>query len=417
MSPSPTLAEIYAEAARAIARVLQGESLSDALPAGRHPAVQDYVYGSLREYGLGDALLARLLRRPASDPEVRALLLCALHALRRERRPAHTLVDQAVAACNRLGTVAAKGLVNGVLRNFLRQRAELERLIATDEVARYQHPRWWIERLRAQYPDRWAAVLEASNRHPPMSLRVNRRRVARDAYLARLHELGLEAAAVGEFGVRLERPRPVSELPGFTEGEVSVQDAGAQHAASLLQVVDGQRVLDACAAPGGKTGHLLELANIELVALDQHPGRVARIEQNLARLGLTAMVRVADAAVVEEWWDGREFDRILLDAPCTGSGVVRRHPDIKWLRREADIGSFAAQQRRLLEALWRVLARGGKLLYVTCSVFAEENRLQIAEFLARHSDARSLAGLLPHDGQLLPAAEHDGFYYALLEKL
>ena len=417
MSASPALAEIYIEAARAVARVRQGESLSEALPAGRHPAVQDYVYGTLRDYGVGDALLAHLLRRPASDPLVHALLLCALHALRRERRPAHTLVDQAVSACAGLQVGAAKGLVNAVLRNFLRRRDELERLVAADEVAHYRHPRWWIERLRAQYPAHWSAILEAGNGRPPMTLRVNRRRVARDAYLARLREAGLEAEAVGADGVQLARPRPVAELPGFAEGEVSVQDAGAQHAAPLLDLADGLRVLDACAAPGGKTGHLLESADVDLLALDQHPARAERIVQNLARLGLTATVRVADAGAVDEWWDGRFFDRVLLDAPCTGSGVVRRHPDIKWLRRETDIGGFVVQQRRLLDALWWVLAQGGKLLYVTCSVFAEENRLQIADFLARHPDARALPDAPAHDGQLLPTPGHDGFYYASLAKL
>lgn len=399
-----------------MARVLRGDSLSEALPPGRHAAVQDYVYGTLREYGIGDALLAQLLRRPAADPEVRALLLCALHGLRRERRPAHTLVDQAVRACACLGAVAAKGLVNAVLRNYLRRREELEGSIAADEVARHQHPSWWIARLRAQYPDAWSGVLEAGNAHPPMTLRVNGRRLTRDAYLARLTHAGIEAETVGASGVRLARPCPVHELPGFAEGEVSVQDAAAQHAAPLLALADGQRVLDACAAPGGKTGHLLESAEIDLLALDQNPSRVARIEQNLERLGLRATVQVADAAALDDWWDGQPFDRVLLDAPCTGSGVVRRHPDIKWLRREADIAGFAAQQRRLLEALWRVVAQGGTLLYVTCSVFAEENRLQIADFLARHADARLCRVPLPHDGQLLPDTGHDGFYYALLAK-
>src|SRR5690606_35653654 len=286
------------------------------------------------------------------------------------------------------GAVAAKGLVNAVLRNYLRRREELEGSIAADEVARHQHPSWWIARLRAQYPVAWSGVLEAGNAHPPMTLRVNGRRLTRDAYLARLTHAGIEAETVGASGVRLARPCPVHELPGFAEGEVSVQDAAAQHAAPLLALADGQRVLDACAAPGGKTGHLLESAEIDPLALDQNPSRVARIEQNLERLGLRATVQVADAAALDDWWDGQPFDRVLLDAPCTGSGVVRRHPDIKWLRREADIAGFAAQQRRLLEALWRVVAQGGTLLYVTCSVFAEENRLQIADFLARHADAR-----------------------------
>jgi len=414
--PSPPLADLFADAARAVAAVLDGASLSEALPADRHPAVQDLVYGTLREYGRGDAWLAQLLRRPLNDVAVRALLLCALHALRSERRAAHTVVDQAVRACAQLGHAAAKGLVNAVLRNALRRRAALEQALERDEAARYAHPRWWIERLRRDYPDVWAQILEAGNGHPPMTLRVNRRRLSREAYLQHLREAGIEACAVGDYGIRLARPRPVHALPGFDEGDVSVQDAAAQYAAPLLDLEPGQRVLDACAAPGGKTAQLLETADLDLLALDRDPARAGRIEQNLRRLHLHAEVRVADAGEPEAWWDGRPYDRVLLDVPCTGSGVVRRHPDIKWLRRESDIAGFAAQQRRLLNALWRVLRRGGKLLYITCSVFAEENRLQIADFLARHTDARPLPTALPREGQLLPNDEHDGFYYALLEK-
>jgi 16S rRNA (cytosine967-C5)-methyltransferase len=209
---------------------------------------------------------------------------------------------------------------------------------------------------------------------------------------------------------------PVADVPGFAAGEVSVQDAAAQHTAPLLALVDGLSVLDACAAPGGKAGQILETADVRLVALDRDRARAQRIEQNLARLDLAADVRVADAKDVDRWWDGACFDRILLDAPCTGSGIVRRHPDIKWLRRESDLASFTVQQRQLLEALWRVLASDGKFLYATCSVFPEENRSQIADFLARHPDARLLPISVPGDGQLLPDPEHDGFYYALLEK-
>lgn len=413
---SPPLSEHLCVASRTIARVLQGESLTDALPSGRHPAVQDLVYGSLRAHGVGDALLRPLLRRPLSDVVLRAVLLCALYELRRERAAAHTVVNEAVSACARLGHGAAKGLVNAVLRNYLRQRSTLEARLADSEVAHYQHPQWWIDRLRAAYPDCWEDTLTASNTHPPMTLRVNRRRVSRADYLALLQASGIDAAEVGESGLQLARPRPVQDLPGFAEGLVSVQDAGAQYAALLLDLQDGQRVLDACAAPGGKTGHISELAQVELWALDQSAPRTARISETLQRLGGHAQVKVADAATLDEWWDGRPFDRILLDAPCTGSGVARRFPDIKWLRRESDIESFAAQQQRLLDALWPLLAPGGKLLYVTCSVFPEENRLQTAAFLARHSDASSLPVPLPRAGQLLPDAAHDGFYYALLGK-
>jgi 16S rRNA (cytosine967-C5)-methyltransferase len=411
-----SLAESLASASRLVARVLAGQSLAMSADGVRDPAVQDLVYGTLREYGWGDAVLARLVRGALKDVEVRALLLCALRALRRDRAAAHTVVDQAVSACSRLGHGSAKGLVNAVLRNYLRRRDELEQEVGGEDVARYRHPRWWIDRLRRAYPDAWEAVLAAGNLHPPMSLRVNRRRMGRDAYVAQLTAAGIHAEPIGPDGVRLQRARPVRDLPGFAAGEVSVQDAGAQHAARLLDVADGMRVLDACAAPGGKSGHLLEVAAIDLLALEHDAARAARIEQNLQRLRLEAMVRVADAGDPPAWWDGTPFDRVLLDAPCTGSGVARRYPDIKWLRRDSDIAGFVAQQRRLLDALWRVLAPDGKLLYATCSVFPEENGLQIDDFLARHAQARRLPVALPRAGQLLPDATHDGFYYALLEK-
>ena len=416
MTYAPPLAETLVASSRIIARVLGGESLSETMPAVRQPAVRDTIYGTLREYGVADAILARLLRRPVTDAVVHALLLCALRELRRDRSAAYTVVDQAVSACAALGFAAANGLVNAVLRNYLRRRDELERHAVAGEVGRYRHPQWWIDRLRKAYPDDWQAALDAGNMHPPMTLRVNRRRVDRNLYLQQLHAAGIDADAIGTSGVRLARPMPVSEVPGFAAGEVSVQDAAAQYAASLLAPADGMSVLDACAAPGGKTGHILEAADVHLVALDRDRTRAQRIEQNLTRLDLTADVRVADARSIDEWWDGALFDRILLDAPCTGSGVVRRHPDIKWLRREADVASFAGQQRQLLEALWRVLACDGKFLYATCSVFPEENRLQIVDFLAQHPEARLLPTSLPRNGQLLPDAERDGFYYALLEK-
>jgi 16S rRNA (cytosine967-C5)-methyltransferase len=249
-----------------------------------------------------------------------------------------------------------------------------------------------------------------------MTLRVNRRKRSVEAYLAQLAALGIDARRVGEVAVRLAQPRGVERLPGFAAGEVSVQDAGAQLAAPLLDARDGMRVLDACAAPGGKCAHLLELADLDLLALDRDAERAARIGATHARLGLAAEVRVADAGDPDRWWDGKPFDRVLLDVPCSASGVVRRHPDIKWLRREADLDGFAREQSRLLAALWQVLVPGGKLLYATCSVFAEENGAVIDAFLARHDDARQLPLPGIGGGSLLPDDEHDGFFYALLEK-
>jgi 16S rRNA (cytosine967-C5)-methyltransferase len=417
---APPLSHTLAGASRVVARVLGGASLTAALDEDARgparPAVQDLAYGTLRDYGAPEAILAALARKPIPDRPVRALLLCALHALRHERRAPHTVVDQAVDACVEIGHAAARGFVNALLRNYLRRREALEAGARGSEAARFGYPAWWIERVRRAYPEAWEAVLAAGNAHPGMTLRVNRRMLAVDAYLAKLAARGMDARRVGEAALRLSQPCGVERLPGFAEGEVSVQDAGAQLAAPLLDARDGMRVLDACAAPGGKTAHLLELADIELVAIDRDRARVPRIAANLERLGLAAQIRVADAGDPDGWWDGKPFDRILLDAPCSASGVVRRHPDLKWLRRRADLARFAREQLRLLEALWRVLAADGKLLYATCSVFPEENGAVIDAFLARHDDARRLPLPGLGDGQLLPDGEHDGFFYALLEK-
>jgi 16S rRNA (cytosine967-C5)-methyltransferase len=419
---SQPLAETLAAASRIVGRVIAGRSLGaaladeDALAGGGRPAVADAVYGTLRDYGAPDAIVVALTRKGPPDPSVRALLLCALHELRHARRAPHIVVDQAVAACARLGKGHARGFVNAALRNYLRQRELLERAAARDDVGRFGYPQWWVDRVRTAFPDHWQALLAAGNAHPPLTLRVNRRRAAVEEVLARLDRAEIGARRIGQWAIRLERPRPVHEIPGFGDGEVSVQDAGAQLAAPLLAPGEGMRVLDACAAPGGKTGHLAELADADLVALDRDAARLARIEANLARLGLRARVRHADAADVASWWDGRAFDRILADVPCSASGVVRRHPDIKWLRRAADLAGFAREQLRLLEALWQVLAPGGKLLYATCSVFPEENDAVVAAFAARRSDARRLDVPGLTGGQLLPDDDRDGFFYALLEK-
>ncbi len=414
--PADSLARAFLLAARAVAAVIAGRSLAEVplAPAGELPATrasaQDLAYGALRRFGQGDALLAPLLARPLDKPEVHALLLCALYRLESRPDAVHTVVDQAVQAAGLIARGALRGLVNGVLRSYLRQRETLLAGLKGDE-ATYWHPAWWLRRLRQAYPDAWPQIAAAGNAQPPMSLRVNRRRCTRDDYRARLLAVDIAAEPVGEAALRLARPQPVDALPGFADGWVSVQDAGAQRAAGLLDVAAGQRVLDACAAPGGKTAHLLELADLDLLALEMEAARARRIDENLARLGLSAQVKVTDCRKVKAWWDGRPFDRILADVPCTASGVVRRHPDSKWLRREADIASFARTQRQILDALWPTLAAGGKLLYATCSVFPEENGGQVAGFIA----AMPGAGLLG-EAQLLPQADHDGFYYALLQK-
>lgn len=414
-------------AAATLADVLGGSALHQALPsalrqldtAGERGALQDIVYGSLRQLGRLDAWLDALLERPLTDPQLGWLLRVALYQLAYTRAPAHAVVHNAVTAA---GEGWRRGLANAVLRNFQRRRAELETLADNQPSARWSHPDWWIAKLQSQIPDRWQAVLEASLLHPPFTLRVNCRRGDVAGYLARLADAGMAARQTGADAVTLDRAVPVHALPGFDQGDVSVQDAGAQWAARLLDAQPGMgarlRVLDACAAPGGKSGHILERADVDLLALDSDAARLARVQENLDRLHLYATLLAGDAAHPERWWDGRPFDRILADVPCSASGVVRRNPDIKWLRRPDDIARFAAQQAAMLEALWRLLAPGGTLLYATCSVFHEENAGQVDAFLARHAqDAVRCA--LPEplsDGRLLPDAEHDGFFYALLQK-
>ena len=404
-------------AARVLAAVGGGKSLSEALgvlakePPAARAAAQDVSYGVLRRYAWGQFILARLLSRPLTHAETQSLLLAALYRL--ETRPEATpmVVDQAVAAAGELAGGVFKGLVNGVLRNFLRQRESLLAALAADEEATYQHPRWWLARLRRAHPENWLSIVAVGNSPPPMTLRVNQRRGTVADYMIRLEAAGFSARALGAGGVLLQKPVSVEALPGFFDGFVSVQDAGAQRAAELLAPAPGSRVLDACAAPGGKTAHLLESATLDLLALDIDASRTKRIEENLQRLGLRATIQVADCREVAHWWDGQPFDAILADVPCSASGVVRRQPDIKHLRRESDIRRFVHTQADILDALWPLLKAGGKLLYATCSVFPEENAAQIDAFLVRQSGVERL-----HEEQLLPQDENDGFYYALLRK-
>jgi 16S rRNA (cytosine967-C5)-methyltransferase len=416
------LAPALRDAARMVCRVAGGRSLADEFgrvaedgPQVRRAALVDLTHGTLRRYGWVQAVVAALSHRGAADPLVQALLWCSLYALESGRYADYTVVDQAVRACGLLERWTAKGYVNGLLRTWLRERSAVAARIRANEEARYQHPQWWIDIVRAHYAETWEAALAANNAHPPMTLRVNRRRVAAPAYAERLAAAGIAARALGAEALLLERAVAVERLPGFAEGDVSVQDAGAQRAARLLDLAAGQRVLDACAAPGGKSAHILERAEVRLTALDVDPVRCARIERNLERLSLAATVRAADCTRPEAWWDGVLFDRILADVPCSASGVARRHPDLKWLRRASDLDAFASRQGALLDALWQLLAAGGKLLYVTCSLFPHENAQVVQAFLARARDARSL-DLADGAQQWLPGPEHDGFYYALIQK-
>ena len=461
------LALLLDHVADAVQSVRAGRSLTDALarcPAPARPPTQALSFHVLRWLGAAETL--RRLVAPKTPPAaVDALLLSALALL----WPAgglpyadHTLVDQAVEAARRRAPRSAP-FINAVLRRVVRDRDELVATALVEPLARFNHPAWWIERLQRDWPRQWQRILDADNQHPPMTLRVNARRATAAGYVERLARHTIAAQAGAGQAVTLERPLPVTRLPGFADGDVSVQDAAAQLAARLLlgaatdadadadtgAFVAGDaaaaadphahadpaastrpgrlRVLDACAAPGGKTAQLLELADLDLLALDSSASRLERVEATLARLGLHARLVAADAGDPAAWWDGVPFDAILLDAPCSASGIVRRHPDVRWLRRASDIAALAQTQARLLDALWPLLRRGGRLLYCTCSVFKAEGREQIDAFLQRHADAReSLEPRAP--GHLLPLPDNDatpatgtttvadGFFLALLDK-
>ncbi|TGP44864.1 16S rRNA (cytosine(967)-C(5))-methyltransferase RsmB [bacterium M00.F.Ca.ET.228.01.1.1] len=441
-------------AAQAVGAVRLGAALPAALQsvfvsapegsaAAARGAVQDIAYRTMRRLGTAEWLIARLVKK-APPPHVGHVLACALALLIDDEASAaytpFTVVDQAVRAISaRREFTFAKGLVNAVLRNFLREREQLLTEAQSDEVARWNYPTWWIDAVRRAWPEAWQDVLAAGNTQGPLTLRVNARHSTVEAYLQLLEQHHIAASKAGEHAVKLATPMPVDRIPGFNEGVVSVQDAGAQLAAQLLGVRDGMRVLDACAAPGGKTGHLLELANLQLVALESDVARARRIGENLQRLKLEAEVRIGDAGAPSKWHDDidQPFDRILADVPCSASGIVRRHPDIRWLRRASDIPALIDEQRRILGALWPLVKPGGELLYVTCSIFPEEGELQAQWFGNNHQDAVRLDA----PGQLLPSvarapadtsagshaggfadtsaganSDHDGFFYARFQK-
>lgn len=433
-----SLSDTLAAAAQNVQAVLAGRSLSDSLAAtdaALRASAQAVSFHAMRRLGMATVLREILVPRKPANPLLDALLKVALALLDTAASAAdpatagslgrqvpvyapHTVVDQAVRAADRHKKLKPfKGLVNGVLRRFLRERPHILAQAMQNPLARYNHPAWWVARLREAYPDRWGALLEASDRPGPMALRVNARRARVDHVLEAFRAAGVQAESPANGAIVLAEPRPVQALPGFAQGWWSVQDLSAQLAGSLLPLADGMRVLDACSAPGGKTAHLLERADLRLTALDSDELRLGRVRENLERLGLlhaAVDLRCADAAQPEQWWDGEPFDAILADVPCTASGVVRRHPDIRWLRREEDVARTASLQRRIVDALWSTLKPGGHLLYATCSIFPEEGERQAAAFVRRHADAVRL----PAPGQILPLAVEggDGFFYALFAK-
>ena len=424
------------QAASAVAAVLAGQSLAVALPetlrkvpARQHPMVQNLCYGALRQAPRLQAILDRLLKTPLSpgEQQVRALVITGLYGLLCTRTPGYATVSETVAAAHLLpGKRWAPGLVNAVLRNFLRRRDEVLDAVERIPAARFAHPDWLLQRLRRDWPEHWQQIADANNRQAPMTLRVALDRISRDDYLRMLSRDRIEAHAHPRVAsaVVLAQAREVTEVPGFGQGLVSVQDAGAQLAGWLLDPLPGMRVLDACSAPGGKTGQILERqARLQVVAADIDARRLQRVADNLTRLGRRAQLLEVDVTRCADWWDEVPFERILLDAPCTATGVIRRHPDIKLLRRPSDVAALAAQQRELLRSCWRMLAPGGLLLYATCSVLSEENSAVIDGFLADHSDAVARMPSLEwgHSRgagrQILPGEDDmDGFFYAGLVK-
>ena len=438
---APPLWRLLQHTAAAVQAVLAGKSLTaqlEAVPAALRPGTQALSFQTMRQLGRARALRA-LLAPKAPPPAANALLCTALALCWDEAQapyPGHTLVNQAVEAARRQrSTQAQAGFINACLRRFLREREALVARTDSDVQARWNHPAWWVERLQRDHPALVEAWLAAAQRPAPMTLRVNTARLSVAQYQARLQAAGMPAGqAVGAQGLELVQAVPVQQLPGFAEGDVSVQDAAAQVAAPLLlQGLSSDpaqarplRILDACAAPGGKTGHLLELRpDAQVLALEIDARRAERIHQNLRRLSVQAQVLAADAAQPETWWDGQAFDAVLLDAPCTASGIVRRHPDVRWLRREGDSAQLARTQSLLLDRLWPLLRPGGHLLYCTCSVFRAEGDEVVQAFLGRNTQAI----LRPSPGHLIPGSvgqglsvgdnalgEHDSFYYALLQK-
>lgn len=428
--------QAVAQALAQVRRGVSGTAALDAVPSALRPGVQALLFQVLRQLGRAQALRAQLApRAPALLPDA---LLCSALALAWDADHApyepHTLVNQAVEAAKKTRALQGQAnFLNACLRRFLRERDALVQATDQDTQAQWNHPVWWVQRLQKDHPLHWQSILQANNQAAPMTWRVNIQRITREARQLRWYEAGIASEPVGEQGLVLGQARAVRETPGFDEGLCSVQDAAAQCAAPLLlsglNRPQGKnlRVLDACAAPGGKTAHLLELLDPQdhVIALDIDPLRCERIDQNLQRMGLNAQVLAADAARPQTWWDGQLFDAVLLDAPCTASGIVRRHPDVRWLRRETDVAQLAAIQKNLLNTLWPLVRPGGRLLYCTCSVFKAEGDEQVKTFVGHNTDAQ----LLPSLGHLRPQTiamstaladnlfgDHDGFYYALLEK-
>ena len=379
------------------------------------------AYGAIRFLGENQFFIRKLINKKITNKKIEALLCVALFQLNHDQSNDFTIVNEAVEAAKFINKSWAGSFVNGVLRNFIRQKDNLKSELKNDEEAFYSYPLWWIRLIKEAYNKDWESILLNGNKHPPLTLRINVRKINLKQYEEKLKSESIEYRVLGDIALELTQPIPVEKIPGFIEGEVSVQDFGAQLAAKLLDLKDGQVCLDACSAPGGKTGHMLEIADIELVSIDQQKERLYKVKENLERLQLHAHLKCADLLAIKSWWNDKLFDRILLDTPCSASGVVRRHVDIKWLRRPRDIEMFAKQQKIMLQAMWQLLKKGGKLLYATCSIFPDENQRVIDDFIKKHSDAKEVKWSVDskyskYENQLIPSENHDGFFYALFEK-
>jgi len=426
-----------ATAARIITLVLKQQQSLNAvlrknislLPENERALCQQLCYGVIRWQlplqAIADQLIAKPLKN--KDADIAALLLCGLYQLRSMRLPEHAALSETVNSCKTLGKPWAKGLINASLRNYQRNKQQFEAAIAKTDKAHYAHPKWILNQLQKDWPEDWQSIVEANNQQAPMMLRVNRQQYSRDEYLKWLQEQGFKAKAINGCvdGIELDKPCDVNALPGFFTGAASVQDGAAQHTVELLGIKQNQRILDACAAPGGKTCHILEVEPTnDVVAIDIDAERLLRIKENTQRLDLSAELIAADAGDIDAWWDKKLFDRILIDAPCSGTGVIRRHPDIKVLRRPEDLQSLVNKQQQLLENLWPLLNTGGLIVYTTCSVFKQENELQVMNFLQKHPEAEEIkrspppASPRPVGYQRLPGEGNmDGFYYVCIRKI
>lgn len=418
-------------AANCVSEVIKGHNLNHVFERSfdHHPNITPQqksvaiflAYGAIRFLGENQFFIQQLISKKITNKKIEALLCVSLFQLNHDQSTDFTIVNEAVEAAKFINKSWAGSFVNGVLRNFIRQKDQLRNKLKNNEEAFYSYPSWWIRLLKKEYTKDWENILLNGNKHPPLTLRVNLRKISLEHYEEKLKAETIAYRVLGNIALEIIDPIAVEKIPGFKEGEVSVQDFGAQLAVKLLDLKDGQLCLDACSAPGGKTGHILESADVELVSIDHQKDRLYKVKENLERLHLHAELKCADLAEVSAWWDKKLFDRILLDAPCSASGVVRRHVDIKWLRRPRDIEMFSNQQKMMLQAMWQLLKKGGKLLYVTCSIFPDENQQVIDAFIREHEDAKEVKWIVGseynrHANHLIPSENHDGFFYVLLEK-